>query len=74
MINEKRYGYRMTPSTLRSLCDSLNDERGTGGQSRLARLLDWHHSTVWRKLIGKSPITESDVLAIQKAMEMAEGQ
>jgi hypothetical protein len=62
----------MTPSDLRAICDSLNDERGTGGQSRLAHLLDWHHSTVWRKLTGKSPITESDALAIQKAMEMAE--
>jgi hypothetical protein len=51
---------------------SLNDERGTGGQSRLARLLDWHHSTVWRKLTGKSPITESDALAIQRAVEPTE--
>ena len=37
----------------------------------LARLLGWHHSTVWRKLNGQSPITESDALAIQKAVEMA---
>jgi len=58
----------MTPATLRSLCDSLNP----GGQSKLARLLKWHHSTVWRKLNGKSPITESDALAIQKAVETAE--
>jgi DNA-binding transcriptional regulator YdaS (Cro superfamily) len=64
----------MTPADLRSLCDSLNDERGTGGQSKLARLLGWHHSTVWRKLNGRLPITESDALAIQKAVEMAEGQ
>jgi DNA-binding transcriptional regulator YdaS (Cro superfamily) len=63
----------MTPADLRAICDSLNNERGTGGQSRLARLLGWHHSTVWRKLSGKSPITESDALAIQKAVEMAEG-
>jgi DNA-binding transcriptional regulator YdaS (Cro superfamily) len=61
----------MTPADLRAICDSLKDERGTGGQSRLARLLGWHHSTVWRKLNGKSPITESDALAIQKAVEMA---
>ncbi len=64
----------MTPADLRAICDSLNDEHGTGGQSRLARLLDLHHSTVWRKLNGKSPITESDALAIQKAVEMVEGQ
>jgi hypothetical protein len=64
----------MTPAYLRSLCDSLNDERGTGGQTRLARLLEWDYSTVWRKLNGKSPITESDALAIQKAAEVAEGQ
>ena len=64
----------MTPSDLRAICDSLNDERGSGGQSKLARLLDWDFSTLWRKLNGKSPITESDALAIQKAVEMAEGR
>ena len=61
----------MTPADLRAITISLNDERGTGGQSRLARLLDWRHSTVWRKLNGKSLITESDALAIQKTVEMA---
>jgi hypothetical protein len=40
----------MTSSDLRAICDSLNDERGTSGQTKLARLLGWHHSTVWRKL------------------------
>ena len=64
----------MTPADLRVICDSLNDEHGTGGQSKLARLLGWHHSTVWRKLTGKSPITESDALAIHKALEMAGGR
>ena len=62
----------MTPFTLRSLrslCDSLNDERGTGGQSKLARLLGWHHSTVWRRPSGKSRITKADELAIRKALE-----
>jgi hypothetical protein len=54
---------------LRAICESLNGERGTGGQSKLARLLGWHHSTVWRKLNGKSRITPSDELAIMKAME-----
>jgi hypothetical protein len=61
-------------AVLRAICDSLNDERGTGGQSKFARLLKWRHSTVWRKLTGKSPITESDALAIQKAVELAEGR
>jgi hypothetical protein len=64
----------MTPADLRAITHSLNDERGTGGQSRLARLLDWDHSTVWRKLNDKSPITQSDKLAIQKAVEMAQGR
>jgi DNA-binding transcriptional regulator YdaS (Cro superfamily) len=63
----------MIPAELRAITISLNDERGAGGQSRLARLLGWDHSTVWRKLTGKSPITESDALAIRKAVEMAEG-
>jgi hypothetical protein len=53
----------MTPAELRSLCDSLNDVHGTGGQTRLARLLGWHHSTIWRKLNGASLITQSDELA-----------
>src|SRR3954467_14612128 len=52
----------MTPTDLRAITLTLDDERGTGGQSRLARLLGWHHSTVWRKLTGKSPITQSDEL------------
>jgi plasmid maintenance system antidote protein VapI len=60
----------MTPSDLRSICDSLNDEHGTGGQSNLSRLLGWHHSTIWRKLNGKSRITESNALAIKKAIDM----
>jgi DNA-binding transcriptional regulator YdaS (Cro superfamily) len=64
----------MTPADLRAITISLNDERGTGGQTRLARLLGWHHSTVWRKLNGKSPISESDALAIRKAVEIAEGR
>jgi hypothetical protein len=72
MMTDKT-GSRMTSADLRVICNSLNDERGTGGQTRLARLLGWHHSTIWRKLNGKSSITESDALAIQKAVEMAEG-
>jgi hypothetical protein len=64
----------MTPADLRAITISLNDERDTGGQSRLARLLDWDHSTVWRKINGQSPITESNALAIRKAVEMAGDQ
>jgi hypothetical protein len=63
----------MTRTDLRAIRNSLCDERGTGGQSRLARLLDWHHSTVWRKLNGKSRINPSDALAIQKALESDTG-
>jgi Bacterial regulatory protein, Fis family len=61
----------MTCSDLRVVCNSLNDKHGTGGQSRLARLLDWNYSTLWRKLNGKSPITQSDELAILKTLEDA---
>jgi hypothetical protein len=61
----------MTPAELRAICDSLNDERGTGGQSKLARILGWHHSTVWRKLNGRSRITQADELAIHRAHELA---
>jgi hypothetical protein len=55
----------MTPANLRVICDNLNP----GRQFRIARLLGWHHGTIGRKLNGKSPITESDALAIQKAIE-----
>jgi hypothetical protein len=64
----------VTPSALRSITISLNDDRSTGGRTRLARLVGWYCSTVWRKLNGKSPITKSDALAIQKAVEMAGGR
>ena len=57
----------MTPADLRAITNSLNDERGTCGQSKLARLLGWHYSTIWRKLDGKSPITQADELAIRQA-------
>jgi hypothetical protein len=59
----------MTPADLRDITISLNDEHGTGGQSRLARLCGWHHSTVWRKLNGLSAITKSDELAIRRAVD-----
>jgi len=58
----------LTPADLRAICDSFDDEHGTGGQSKLARLLKWNHSTVWRKLNGKSRITQSNELAISGAL------
>jgi hypothetical protein len=64
----------MTPADLRAIIISLNDERGTGGQSKLARMLDWHHSTVWRKLNGKSPITQTDELAISQGLVLESRQ
>ena len=68
-ISPKVASEGMTPTDLRTICDSLNDERGTGGQSRLARLLGWRHSTVWRKLNDKSAITQRDGLAIRQVIE-----
>lgn len=64
----------MTPIEIRSICNSLIDERGTTGQTKLAHLLGWHYTTLRRKLAGKSKINESDALAIQQAVEMAEGR
>jgi hypothetical protein len=55
----------MTPTSLRRICDSLNDARGIGGQTKLARLLGCDPSTIRRKLSGKSKITHSDELAIR---------
>jgi hypothetical protein len=54
----------MTPAELRALCDSFNDHRGTGGQTRLAKILEWEPRTMRAKLAGDSPITKSDELAI----------
>ena len=59
----------MTSTVLRSLFVGLSDERGTVGQAKLARLLGWNYTTLWRKLNGNSPITLSDELAIMKAVE-----
>lgn len=62
----------MTPAELRAICDSLNDERSVGGQTRLAELLGWDDSTVRRKLAGKSRITQVDQLAIERALQKLE--
>jgi hypothetical protein len=45
-----------------------NNENGTGGQSKLARLVGWSFSTLWRQLNGKSLITQSDELAIRQVV------
>jgi hypothetical protein len=58
----------VTSADLLAICETLNDERATGGQSRFASLLGWHHSTDWRKLNGRSPITQADELAGRKAV------
>jgi hypothetical protein len=52
-----------------SIRGSLNDERETGGQTRLAGLLRLDGSTIRRKLAGKSSIAHADELAIMKAVE-----
>ena len=54
----------MTPEALPAVCDSLSDERRTGGQTRLARLLGWDPSTIRRKLSGDTKITKADELAV----------
>ncbi len=64
----------MTRADLVTICNSLNDQRGTGGQTRLAHLLGWHHSTIWRKLNGKSRITQADELAIRQALDLESRQ
>jgi hypothetical protein len=51
---------------------TLNDERGTGGQTKFAGLLHWDGSTIRRRLAGKSKITHPDELAIRKVVESAE--
>ncbi len=65
---------RVTTADLGAICDSLNDELGTGGQSKLACLLGWHHSTVRRKLNGASTITQADELAIRRALVLESRQ
>jgi hypothetical protein len=48
----------MTPAALGHLCEAH-------GHVRLARLLGWHYSTLWRKKTGKSKITKADELTIR---------
>jgi len=55
---------------VRAICNSL----GYGGRGKLARMIGRDPRTIRNKLAGKSPITESDALAIQKAVEKAEGR
>jgi hypothetical protein len=62
----------MSPSELRKVSDSLNDERGTGGQTRLARLLKWSDREVRRKLAGE-PLSYSDEMAIRHVFECQAG-
>lgn len=56
---------------LKRAVDRLNDRRGKGGKTRLAKLLKWDCSTLWRKLNGKSPIFEDDILAAEAAASKA---
>jgi hypothetical protein len=53
---------------LRAICDSLNDKRGTGGQTKLARMIGRSPRTMRNKISGKSPITQADELAIRQAL------
>jgi hypothetical protein len=62
----------MTPDDLRTVCDALDDKRGMGGQTKLARSLGWQYSALWRKLNGLSKITHSDELAIRRAVALLE--
>jgi len=58
----------MTPAGLRAICDFLYDKHCSGGQRKLARLLGWGYSTLWRKLNGKSKIIQSDELAVRQVL------
>jgi DNA-binding transcriptional regulator YdaS (Cro superfamily) len=55
----------MTPAQLRTHCDSL------GGVKQLASLLDWDPRTVRNKLAGRSVISKSDALAVERLIELA---
>jgi hypothetical protein len=46
----------VTPEELRALCNLLNDDRGTGGQSKLARLVPCNPRTIRRMLAGQMAI------------------
>jgi hypothetical protein len=70
MITHRGIRISREPADPRIISDSPSDERGTGGQTRLARLLGWSDLTFWRKLNDKSRITQSDELAIEQALAM----
>ena len=56
-------------SGLEEAASRLDDRHGRGGKTRLARALGWDYSTLWRKLNGRSKITESDLLAAEAVVE-----
>jgi DNA-binding transcriptional regulator YdaS (Cro superfamily) len=53
---------------VRRICKSLNDHRGTGGQTRLAELLGVHPTLIRKKLAGTVPISKKDELAIRQVV------
>ena len=61
------------PADLRAITISLNDEHGIGGQSKFARLLGWHHSTVWRMLTWLGLQSAALVLGRQQIQERHPG-
>ncbi|WP_435018524.1 hypothetical protein TA3x_000498 [Tundrisphaera sp. TA3] len=62
----------MTPTeNLNEVATRLNDPHGRGGKTRLARLLKWDYSTLWRKLNGKSATTHADITAAKAAAAKA---
>ncbi|WP_020474538.1 hypothetical protein [Zavarzinella formosa] len=49
---------------LRAIIKSLNDERGDGGVSKLARLTRIHPSNIRRRLAGTACTTDRDMALI----------
>lgn len=49
----------------------LNDEHGRGGKTRVAELLEWDYTTLWRKLSGRTRLKRADERAIRDAVAEA---
>jgi hypothetical protein len=71
-MNESTTGIDIVPPPTGQ--DVLTEVLRDGARRMLARLLGWHHSTVWRKRNGKSPITESDRAGYPEGCGVAESQ
>ena len=61
---------RMTPADLQAICDSINGKYGRADNPSSHVCLGGTTQTLWRKLNGKSSVTQAGELAIPQAVTL----